>query len=241
MLLPPYDSRVAIIGATGTGKSTLGRELTIDNDRLFVVDSKRSPAIAEWPDLESWEGPTDRKPAMTLRNAVRTVVTKGSEELERAVSLQKRMVGSEPFRAWLRPPISWRKPEKRGEMTGYEKLWYWIFENVRHCTVYIDEMYLTLESKGNGGDWLQALYSQGRERHIGMLACMQRPVWVPKECRTESEYYYIFRLNDSDDITLMEKAIGRKAKVSGLTGHQIITYNASNGDVATFDKVDISG
>jgi len=49
----PYANRVAIVGKTGTGKTTAGSILTANFDRVIFVDPKHSPQMAEmFPDKE---------------------------------------------------------------------------------------------------------------------------------------------------------------------------------------------
>ncbi len=47
--------------------------------------------------------------------------------------------------------------------------------------------------------WFRALLTQGRSKHIEMIVCSQRPVWLDKYVFTESEFFAVFRLNSVDD------------------------------------------
>lgn len=233
---PPYNARVAIVGSTGTGKSTLARELALDNDRLIVIDSKHGDDVNDpvnWPDMEEWKGPFHAQGGSALKNAIRHLATKGADSLEDSIKLQKRMEGTAPFRALFRPPPDY------AEDGGYEKLWHYIFNNLRHVTVYIDELYLTLKQLGRGGTWLQALYSQGRGRKIGMWSTMQAPVWIPRVVLRECEYFYIFRLNLEDDIKTM-RGITRGVDLDGITGHALTVYNATTRETQSYNKVDVT-
>lgn len=218
------------MGKTGTGKSTLGREITMDNDRLIVVDSKRSPAVARFPDLEPWHGPLKEGANPRLKHAIRTVLRSGPNELESQVRLQRRMEGKEPFRAHIKPPPGY----------DYEELWEWIFETLRHVTVYIDEIYLTLPESGRGGKWFKALYTQGRERFIGMIGCVQRPSGIPLIALSECEYFYLFRLNIPEDVMRMKKVMGDIA-TTPLRGHMVTVYHDENEYSETFNKVEVTG
>lgn len=80
---------------------------------------------------------------------------------------------------------------------AYEKLFQFAYY-ARNITVYIDELY-GVTSNGRMGKWLRALYTRGREFNIGVWAATQRPVWIPREALTESEWFFVFRLQAEDD------------------------------------------
>lgn len=67
--------------------------------------------------------------------------------------------------------------------------------NKEDIGVYVDESYLIAKSNSN----FRALLCQGRSRHIPMIMCTQRPVWVDRFVFTESEFKQVFRLQSNDD------------------------------------------
>ena len=69
--------------------------------------------------------------------------------------------------------------------------------------VYVDEGYMI----GNRNKAFRALLTQGRSKHIPMIILSQRPVWMDKFVFTESEFFQVFRLQNSQDINRMEEFI----------------------------------
>lgn len=69
--------------------------------------------------------------------------------------------------------------------------------------VYVDEGYM-VSSKNKG---FRKLLTQGRSKHIPMIICSQRPVWMDKFVFTESEFKQVFRLQNEGDVDKMEEYI----------------------------------
>ena len=42
-------------------------------------------------------------------------------------------------------------------------------------------------------------YTQGRSKNIGIWGCSQRPAGIPAICLSNSDYYFIFNLNNIND------------------------------------------
>jgi hypothetical protein len=72
--------------------------------------------------------------------------------------------------------------------------------------VFVDEGYM-ISSKNKG---FRMLLTQGRSKHIPMIVCSQRPVWMDRFVFTESEFKQVFRLQDDDDIKKMQSTIPHK-------------------------------
>lgn len=96
-----------------------------------------------------------------------------------------------------------RLPEKPGlyiihptvgeEERVEELLWkIWEKENVG---VYIDEAYMIPKSSQS----FQALLTQGRSKHIPVIALTQRPAWISRFLFSESDFLCAFHLNDARD------------------------------------------
>lgn len=67
----------------------------------------------------------------------------------------------------------------------------WAHENVG---IFIDESYMVPNC-----DALNAILTQGRSKHIPVIALTQRPVFVPRFFFSEADFFQTFWLNDSRD------------------------------------------
>jgi hypothetical protein len=76
----------------------------------------------------------------------------------------------------------------------------WDRENIG---VYVDEGYMV----GNRSQGFRALLTQGRSKHIPMIILSQRPVFMDRFVFSESQYFQVFRLQHSDDISSTQKFI----------------------------------
>jgi hypothetical protein len=87
-------------------------------------------------------------------------------------------------------------PEYQGIET-WDQVYRWAFDR-RRTFIYTDEV--NLVCRGNlPTDGMRACVTSGRERGIGMLHATQRPAGIPRILLTESEHYYVFRLEAKDD------------------------------------------
>lgn len=75
--------------------------------------------------------------------------------------------------------------------------------------IYIDELY-GIQEKGNYPAVLNAVYTRGRSRRVSVIACCQRPAWVPLFALTETQHQYVFRLPLSEDRGRMAAICGPK-------------------------------
>lgn len=73
--------------------------------------------------------------------------------------------------------------------------------------VMVDEAYLVAKRNSS----FRKLLTQGRSKHIPMIVCTQRPVWVDKFVFTESEFKQVFRLQSEDDHAKLAEYMPREA------------------------------
>lgn len=78
------------------------------------------------------------------------------------------------------------------------------------------------------------VFKQGRSKHIPIISCTQRPVWLPRSVFSESEYFAIFRLNDRDDQTTVKRFVNADVYAKRLP-HHCLWYDVV-GDAATVFK-----
>lgn len=83
----------------------------------------------------------------------------------------------------------------------------WVFLR-KNCTVYVDELYLIMDEGGLFPHFYHACVAQGRERGVEVWSATQRPFRIPIVILSESEHFYVFRLQDRDSRKRMEEVSG---------------------------------
>lgn len=99
--------------------------------------------------------------------------------------------------------------------------------------VAIDETYyatqmLKLEMQIN------KLLTQGRSKHISVVAGMQRPAWISRFALSQATHAFIFR-SEGRDLTTLSQALSPKVvgPVQQLTGHDFVYFNRATREVTT--------
>lgn len=113
----------------------------------------------------------------------------------------KKLMGGDPVRMRVAAPLN-------GDWSEY----LWAVYKAGNVVLYIDEMYGVVPIGKRAPDALTAIYTRGRELGIGAIGATQRPVWVPLEIISESEWLFIFRLRLDDD----------RRRMASLTGPEIM-------------------
>lgn len=100
-------------------------------------------------------------------------------------------------------------------------------------TIAVDETYywtsvLKLEKQ------LNMLLTQGRSKHLTIVAGMQRPAWISRFALSQATHAFIFRC-EGRDLTTLSQALSPKvvAPVEGLRGHDFVYFNRATRDVVT--------
>lgn len=81
-----------------------------------------------------------------------------------------------------------------------------------NITVYIDELYAVCPPNKPPTPTIFACYTRGRELGLGMWASTQRPVWIPLVALSESEHFFVFRLQLMED----------KQRLAAFMGTQVL-------------------
>jgi hypothetical protein len=81
-----------------------------------------------------------------------------------------------------------------------------------NLTLYIDEAYALSMNGAHFSKWLNALYTRGRERSIGVWAATQRPAWIPLFMISEADWLFIFRLNLEEDRKRLAAVAGEQVR-----------------------------
>jgi len=110
-----------------------------------------------------------------------------------------------------------------------DEFFLWVYES-KHRRVYIDEAYALLGGT-NPSFHLQAILSRGRERGISALIATQRPRRIPILLLSESEHFYVFRLNHQSDRAVVREITGiDEDEQARLKNYQFFYYNCLTGE-----------
>lgn len=100
-------------------------------------------------------------------------------------------------------------------------------------TIAVDETYywtsvLRLERQ------LNMLLTQGRSKHLTIVAGMQRPAWVSRFALSQATHAFIFRC-EGRDLTTLSQALSPKVvkPVEELRGHDFVYFNRATREVVT--------
>lgn len=71
----------------------------------------------------------------------------------------------------------------------------WKIHAKENIGIYIDEGYM-LDPRDKA---MQAIFTQGRSKHIPTIVLSQRPVWLSRFAVSEADFYQVFQLTDKRD------------------------------------------
>ncbi len=108
------------------------------------------------------------------------------------------------FRQILRPRPG-RDDERLAEFlyTAYKR---------RNVTIYCDELAVIEESYPETLSVMKVIQVTGRSRHVGIWNATQRPRNFPRTFMTESEVFFMFRLQSAEDRDYMSGFIGNEVE-----------------------------
>lgn len=173
------DERGLIVGATGSGKSYLAKEILRSKHQLIVIDVKgdfslpgrKAVRLRTLNDLRHWRGNQRGEFALFQPHPEDADNLDFWEEVFKILFYKRLSGGTLPF-------------------------------------VYIDEIYLVVLSPKKPPRYLKAIYCVGRGLKRGVLAGTQRPRGIPVFMRSECNRFICFRLNVKDDLKTMAEQIG---------------------------------
>jgi len=105
-----------------------------------------------------------------------------------------------------------------------------ILYRTANLTFVVDEVGSCVERKGDS-PWFDNMLRLGRGRGIGVFSLTQRPAWIPREIITESEFKFMFRLQEDLDCKKVGKVVGNPLNYSLLRWRMLI------GDIATQEVI----
>lgn len=177
--------RAVIIGSTGSGKTQmlLAQLKAFPHAPIYIMDTKGDSAIAMFMDEQT-----------ALKN-VEVITSPGQ-----IAKFTKRKGGPE-YAHILPPPDELAEPEI---LDGYLAA---IYDAGRPCLVCIDEAY-QVHNGHRAGPGLIGLLTRGRSKGISLICCTQRPAWLSRFVFTESQHFFVYRLQDLRDYkTLREMGV----------------------------------
>lgn len=140
------------------------------------------------------------------------------------------LIGKLPYKDEIRPTD--RLPKKPGlyitrphpdDKEDLEKLYMNIWERER-IGVFVDEAFMI----GKNSRGFHALLTQGRSKHIPIISCCQRPVFLDIFLLSQSEYFQVFKLNDPNDIKRVRGFVGQDID-NPLVEYHSLWYDLSQG------------
>lgn len=82
----------------------------------------------------------------------------------------------------------------------------WVYHR-KNTFLYVDEVY-AVSYRNEIPPHYHSILTRGRERGNGLLSASQRPMLIPTVIMSESENWYVFRLNMEGDRRKIEQSIG---------------------------------
>lgn len=110
------------------------------------------------------------------------------------------------FRTILRPRVM--NPEDDSRMAEFLLKAY----KRKNITIYCDELYVIADSYPDTLAVLKMITIEGRSKHVSVWSATQRPRNFPRVFMTESEIFFVFRLQSEDDRDYVAGYIGKETE-----------------------------
>jgi energy-coupling factor transporter ATP-binding protein EcfA2 len=183
------NSRVLLVGKTGSGKTYLAVQMLKKINRLVIFDTKGN---------------------LSGKFAAKPWNVKNVRKFARGANM----------RLIIGPAIG--TPNE--QMAIYDGIFKELYD-IGNLTIYIDEIYGIVPPNKTIPPWLSAVYTRGRELKIGVWASSQRPSWIPMFLMSESEWFFIFKLQLDDDRKRMAGIVGKGVLFPVQDEHGFFVYN----------------
>jgi len=129
----------------------------------------------------------------------------------------------------------------RGANTDDWAYWLQSAWDVGNIVVYIDELYALVNfGQGKPPIILSRLYTQGREKDVGVWGSTQRPSWVPMFTLSESDWFFAFRTQLSEDRKRLAELMGEEVMEQVPDKHGFWEYSTDWDHAYYVPKLEIS-
>lgn len=197
----PTNKHVLICGTTGTGKSYLAEQYLKGYKYVIKLDTKDETSERRRKGLSPWEGLTEGKDFL---------VTSDITELDN-IETDKIIFN----------PGYYEQTEDL-----FNQFFDWVFLR-ENTIVWIDEV-MGLANAHRMPRSLLRIYTQGRSKNVGLWACSQRPKGIPSIILANSDYYFIFNMNNINDRKAVYEQTGMRELLTLPKGHNFWYYKVGN-------------
>ncbi len=176
-----------LVGKTGSGKTTLALALLPAYSHILVIDpihvlDERLPL----KDNEDEEG---------RRNQEGYVICNTPDDLAEAGKREDKLL--------------YQPAPELMTWEAYDTIYHWVFLR-KNTMVYTDEGLRVMRPNGQAPPWMEACYTAGRQRGVGMITATQRPSKVDLRVMSEAEHYACFQLKLDEDRKRMSELMGKE-------------------------------
>lgn len=199
-MIPP-NKHVLICGTTGTGKSYLAEQYLKGYKFVIKLDTKNETDERRRKGLSAWEG---------LIEGQDFTVCSNFDDLDN-IDTDKIIFNPSYY-------------EQTEELFNQFFDWVFLRENT---IVWIDEV-MGIGTSQKMPRSLLRCYTQGRSKNVGLWACSQRPAGIPTIILANSDYYFIFNLNNINDRKRMYEMTGMREMLELPKGHNFWYYKIGN-------------
>jgi hypothetical protein len=107
----------------------------------------------------------------------------------------------------------------------------WVYHR-KNTFLYVDEVY-AVSYRNEIPPHYHAILTRGRERGNGLLSATQRPMLIPTVIMSESENWYVFRLNMEGDRKKIEQSIGLTQEQISRLPKRLFYFVKADEDLVT--------